>query len=159
MYCHEGPWDRVEQRLWLMHWDGTRIRPLQYQETLDLAIGHEYWCRDGRHVDYVRRRKGSQTAVCRVDTVSGMETVLTLNGYCHFISDRTGTRIVGDDAEYVTLLDVPTSTLTRLVRHNQELTIANTLYHPHPAFSPDERHIVFCRKDEQGRNDVCLMES
>lgn len=158
MYCHEGPWDRVEQRLWLMRWDGTQIRPLRYQETPDLAIGHEYWCPDGRHVDYVRRCKGRPTAVCRIDTLSGRETVLTLHGYCHFICDRTGTLIVGDDAEYVTLLDVPTGTLTPLVRHNQELTIANTLYHPHPAFSPDGTLIVFCRRDEQGRNDVCLME-
>lgn len=158
MYCHEGPWDRVEQRLWLMHWDGSRIRPLRYQETPELAIGHEYWLADGRHVDYVRRCKGQPTAVCRVDTYSGEETVLTLHGYCHFISDRTGNRIVGDDADYVTLLDVPTGRLTPLVRHNQELTIANTLYHPHPAFSPDGERIVFCRRDKAGRNDVCLLQ-
>jgi len=159
MYCHEGPWDRVEQRLWLMRWDGSHIRPLRYQETPDLAIGHEYWLADGRHVDYVRHCKGQPTAVCRVDTLSGVETVLTLHGYCHFISDRTGDGIVGDDAEYVTLLDVPSGELTPLVRHHQELTIANTLYHPHPAFSPDGRRIVFCRRDAAGRNDVCLIST
>jgi oligogalacturonide lyase len=157
MYCHEGPWDRVEQRLWLMHWDGSRIRPLRYQETPDLAIGHEYWCHDGRHVDYVRRRKGCPTAVCRIDTRSGQETVLTMHGYAHFICDQSALRIIGDDAKFVTLLEVPTGKLTPLVRHHQALTIANTLFHPHPAFSPDGRLIVFCRKDEQGRNDVCLM--
>jgi oligogalacturonide lyase len=159
MYCHEGPWDRVEQRLWLMRWDGTQIRPLRYQETPDLAIGHEYWCPDGKHVDYVRRCKGRPTAVCRIDTLSGQETVLTLYGYSHFIADCTGELIVGDDAEFVTLLDVPTGVLTHLVRHNQELTIANTLYHPHPAFSPDGKLIVFCCRDERGRNDVCLMQT
>ena len=57
----------------------------------------------------------------------------------------------------MTLLDVPTGTLSPLVRHNQELTIANTLYHPHPAFSPDGTRIVFCRRDDVGRNDVCLL--
>lgn len=75
-----------------------------------------------------------------------------------FRSDRTGNRIVGDDADYVPLLDVPTGTLTPLVRHNQELTIANTLYHPHPAFSPDGTRIVFCRRDAAGSNDVCLVQ-
>ena len=157
MYCHEGPWDRVEQRLWLMHWDGTRIRPLRYQETPDLAIGHEYWLADGRHVDYVRHRKGQPTAVCRIDTLSGVETVLTHYAYAHFISDRTGNRIVGDDADAVTLLDVPSGEITPLVRHHQELTIANTLFHPHPAFSPDGSRIVFCRRDLTGHNDVCLI--
>ncbi len=156
MYCHEGPNDRVEQRMWLMHWDGTRIRPLRYQETPDLAIGHEYWCRDGRHVDYMNY---ARKAICRIDTLSGEETVLADHHFCHFISDRSGTLIVGDEfAGYITLLDVKTGTLTPLVRHNQEMTMANGLYHPHPAFSPDGKHIVFCRKDEQGRNDVCLME-
>jgi oligogalacturonide lyase len=159
MYCHEGPWSRVEQRLWLMRWDGTQIRPLRYQETPDLAIGHEYWCADGRHVDYVRQRKGCPTAVCRIDTLSGQESVLTHHNFSHFISDRTGTLIVGDDATHVTLLNVPSGTLQPLVRHHQALTIANTLFHPHPAFSPDGKRIVFCRKDEQGRNDVCLLET
>ncbi len=159
MYCHEGPWDRVEQRLWLMRWDGSGIRPLRYQETPDLAIGHEYWCADGRHVDYVRHCKGQPTAVCRVDTLSGKETVLTLHGYSHFISDRSGNRIVGDDADFVTLFDVPSGSLTPLVRHNQALTIANTLYHPHPAFSPDGQRIVFCRRDDTGHNDVCLLQT
>ncbi len=159
MYCHEGPWDRVEQRLWLMGWDGTRIRPLRRQKTPDLAIGHESWLADGRHVDYVRHCKGQPTAVCRIDTQTGKETVLTEHAYSHFVSDRTGTLIVGDDAEHVTLLDVPTGQITPLVRHNQELTIANTLYHPHPAFSPDGSRIVFCRRDEMGHNDVCLMDT
>ena len=158
MYCHEGPWDRVEQRLWLMHWDGSHIRPLRYQETPDLAIGHEYWVADGRHVDYVRHCKGRPTAICRIDTLSGIETVLTHHPYSHFISDQTGNRIVGDDAENVTLLDVPSGRITPLVRHHQALTIANTLFHPHPAFSPDGSRIVFCRRDEAGHNDVCLIE-
>lgn len=156
MFCYEGPWDQVEQRMWLMRWDGSQIRPLRYQESPDLAIGHEYWLADGRHVDYVRRRAGHPTAVCRIDTLSGIEAVLTTHGFSHFISDRPGTRIVGDDPSYVTLLDVGTGSLTPLVRHNQALTIANTLYHPHPAFSPDGRRVVFCRRDEAGRNDVCL---
>ena len=142
-----------------MKWDGSHIRPLRYQDTPDLAIGHEYWLADGRRVDYVRRCKGQPTAVCRFDTASGVETVLTRHAFCHFISDRIGDRIVGDDAEYITLLDVPSGALTPLVRHRQELTIANTLFHPHPAFSRDGRCIVFCRRGEDGCNDVCLIKT
>jgi hypothetical protein len=43
-------------------------------------------------------------------------------------------------------------------RHLQHL-LSNTLYHPHPAFSPDGRLVVFCRRDERGHNDVCLVET
>lgn len=158
MFCYEGPWDRVEQRMWLMKWDGSQIRPLRYQEHPDLAIGHEYWLADGQHVDYVRRRKGWPTAVCRIDVRTGVETVLTSHAFSHFVSDRSGDWIVGDDAQHVALLDVKSGEIVPLVRHGQELTIANTLYHPHPAFSPDGRLIVFCRHDERGHNDVCLIE-
>ncbi|MFW5856264.1 MAG: oligogalacturonate lyase family protein [Planctomycetota bacterium] len=158
MYCHEGPWDRVDQRLWLMRWDGSDIRPLRYQETPDLAIGHEYWCADGRHVDYVRRCAGEPTAVCRVDTRTDAESILTRHGFCHFISNCDGDHIVGDDEQHVALFDVRADRLTPLVRHNQALTIANTLYHPHPAFSPDGTRVVFCRRDEDGHNDVCLID-
>lgn len=157
LYCHEGPWNRVEQRMWLMNWDGTEIRPLRVQENPELAIGHEYWLADGRHVDYVRRAQGQPTAVCRIDIANGVEMVLTEHGFSHFISNRAGTQIVGDDADYVTLLETDTGRLTPLVRHNQELSIANTLYHPHPAFSPGGEAVIFCRRDEQGRNDVCLL--
>ena len=61
------------------------------------------------------------------------------------------------DGETGIRYDVLTGALKPLVRHNQELTIANTLYHPHPAFSPDGQRIVFCRRDDAGRNDVCLI--
>jgi oligogalacturonide lyase len=157
LFCYEGPWDRVEQRMWLMKWDGSQIRPLRYQEHPDLAIGHEYWLADGRHVDYVRRCKGQPTAICRIDTYSGREAVLTHHAFSHFVSDPSGAWIVGDDAQYVALLDVSTGTVTPLVRHGQDLTIANTLYHPHPAFSPDGRLIIFCCRDAHGHNDVCLI--
>ena len=33
-----------------------------------------------------------------------------------------------------------------LIRHNQGLTVANMLCHLHPAFSPDGRQIMFCRR-------------
>jgi oligogalacturonide lyase len=158
MFCYEGPWDRVEQRMWLMKWDGGQIRPLRYQEHPDIAIGHEYWLADGQHVDYVRRRKGQPTAVCRINVHTGRETVLTHHGFSHFVSDRSGRWIVGDDAEHVALLEVESGETTPLVRHGQALTIANTLYHPHPAFSPDGRLIVFCRRGARGHNDVCLVE-
>ena len=158
LFCYEGPWDRVEQRMWLMRWDGSQIRPLRYQEHPDLALGHEVWLADGRHVDYVRRRKGRPAAVCRIDVLGGRETVLSEHPFSHFIADRSGQWIVGDDAQHVALLQVATGEVTPLVRHGQALTIANTLYHPHPSFGPDGRLIVFCRRDAAGQNDVCLIE-
>jgi oligogalacturonide lyase len=158
LYCHEGPWSRVEQRMWLMKWDGSDIRPLRYQAHPDIRIGHEYW-QDGQTVAYAYAcpARGEPQSVRIIDVWTGKETTLTEHGYSHFIGDRGGNRIVGDDSQHVTLLDVASGALTPLAVHGQALTIANTLYHPHPAFSPDGERVVFCRRDPAGHNDVCLI--
>ncbi|MBN1641387.1 MAG: PD40 domain-containing protein [Anaerolineae bacterium] len=160
MYCHEGPWDRVEQRMWLMKWDGTHIRPLRYQAHPDIRIGHEYWLEDGQRVAYAYAcpALGEPQSVRVVDVASARETKITEHAYAHFIGNAAGTHIVGDDPQYVTLLDVATGATTPLAAHGQALTIANTLYHPHPAFSPDGEWIVYCRRDAAGHNDVCLVQ-
>jgi oligogalacturonide lyase len=50
-FCHEGPWDEVDQRIWglnVLSGETWRIRP---QEG-DVAIGHEYWFTDGERIGY-----------------------------------------------------------------------------------------------------------
>jgi oligogalacturonide lyase len=159
LYCHEGPWDRVDQRMWLMHWDGSGIRPLRVQEHPGITIGHEYWM-DRHRVAYMYACSalGHAKSVRWFDLRTEKEQVVTEHPYSHFISDRAGARIVGDDPEYVTLLDMESARLTPLARHGQALTVANTLYHPHPAFHPSGKAIVFCRRDAEGHNDVCLID-
>ncbi len=157
LFCHEGPWNRVEQRLWLVRWDGADLRPLRVEEDPRVEIGHEYWLPDGRTVAYAFRSPGAKWSVRTVDVARGRETVLTEHPYAHFIGDAQGRFIVGDDPTHVTLFDLATRQLTPLAGHGQELSIRNTLFHPHPAFSPDGRQVVFCRRDGEGHNDVCLI--
>ncbi|MFZ4780580.1 MAG: oligogalacturonate lyase family protein [Terrimicrobiaceae bacterium] len=50
-FCHEGPWDKVDNRIWGL--DATtgrawKIRPTSAGE----HVGHEYWHRDGVHIGY-----------------------------------------------------------------------------------------------------------
>ncbi len=158
LYCHEGPWDRVEQRMWSIKWDGSCMRPLRYQEVPEIAIGHEFWFPDGRNVAYMYHRKGIASSVRMYDVLKEEERTIVEHPFCHFICNSDGNMIVGDDSRYVTLYDISSGVFTYLAEHAQELTIANTLYHPHPAFSPDGRKIVFCRKDKQGQNDVCIID-
>ena len=52
LYAHEGPWDQVEARIWLVNLDGKQkqsLRPRQAPEQL----GNEYWTADGKLVAYV----------------------------------------------------------------------------------------------------------
>jgi oligogalacturonide lyase len=51
MYCHEGPWQKVD-RIWTIHTDGTH-NTLIHKRTMFMEIaGHEFWGLDGETLWY-----------------------------------------------------------------------------------------------------------
>jgi oligogalacturonide lyase len=51
MFCHEGPWHKVD-RIWTMRTDGSRIQ-LIHKRTMAFEIaGHEFWSGDGKTLWY-----------------------------------------------------------------------------------------------------------
>ncbi|HUZ96884.1 MAG TPA: oligogalacturonate lyase family protein [Edaphobacter sp.] len=51
MYCHEGPWQKVD-RIWMIHTDGTH-NTLIHKRTMAMEIaGHEFWGLDGQTIWY-----------------------------------------------------------------------------------------------------------
>ena len=51
MYCHEGPWHKVD-RVWMIHTDGTH-NILIHKRTMAMEIaGHEFWGLDGQTIWY-----------------------------------------------------------------------------------------------------------
>lgn len=51
MYCHEGPWQKVD-RIWNIHADGTH-NELIHKRTMAMEIaGHEFWGLDGKTIWY-----------------------------------------------------------------------------------------------------------
>lgn len=56
-YCHEGPWARIDQRIWGLDVGTGRTWKIRPQEGPNAAaIGHEYWFEDGIHIGYHGRR-------------------------------------------------------------------------------------------------------
>ena len=50
-FCHEGPWDKVDNRIWCLNLqtrETWKIRPTAPGE----RVGHEYWMDDGEHIGY-----------------------------------------------------------------------------------------------------------
>jgi len=58
MYCHEGPWHKVD-RIWMIRTDGTGNH-LIHPRTMAMEIaGHEFWGIDGKNIWYdLQRPKG-----------------------------------------------------------------------------------------------------
>ncbi|MEM6430454.1 MAG: oligogalacturonate lyase family protein [Deinococcota bacterium] len=51
-FCHEGPWDLVEQRIWGLNILTGEVWKLRDQTGANIAIGHEYWLANGTQIGY-----------------------------------------------------------------------------------------------------------
>ncbi|MEG9435166.1 oligogalacturonate lyase [Edaphobacter sp. HDX4] len=51
MYCHEGPWQKVD-RIWTIHTDGTHNQLMHQRHMPGEIAGHEFWGKDGETVYY-----------------------------------------------------------------------------------------------------------
>jgi oligogalacturonide lyase len=51
MFCHEGPWHKVD-RIWTIRTDGTRITQIHKRTMAGEIFGHEFWAPDGKTIWY-----------------------------------------------------------------------------------------------------------
>lgn len=50
-FCHEGPWDKVDNRIWGLDLTNGRTWKIHPCEP-GVCVGHEYWMSDGEHIGY-----------------------------------------------------------------------------------------------------------
>ncbi len=74
MYCHEGPWQKVD-RIWMIHTDGTN-NTLIHKRTIAMEIaGHEFWGLDGKTIWYDWQPiKGQDFYLAGLDLATGKKT-------------------------------------------------------------------------------------
>ena len=160
VYCHEGRWNQVEQRMWLVNGDGTNNRALRPEETPELSIGHEYWFADGVHVGYQAQAPKSPKMIGVADARDG-----TFVEYRAPFSDghtnasHHGNLFVGDGSDkepFINLYELKDGKLTggHIFRHGS--SFAQQYWHPHPAFSPDDKFVLFT-SNRASAGDVYLI--
>ncbi|WP_226571301.1 oligogalacturonate lyase family protein [Mangrovibacter yixingensis] len=177
-FCHEGPLDQVETRMWLMNEDGTNIRKAK-QPAAGESYTHEFWVPDGSSLMYVTYLKDSPVRyLCRVDGETGQdEKLLAMPPCSHVMSNDDGTLAVGDgsgkpidmaDAEgygdttdpYLWLFDLRKKQYHKVARHSSSWEVLDgdrQVTHPHPSFTPDEKHVLFS-SDKDGKPALYLAE-
>jgi oligogalacturonide lyase len=71
MYCHEGPWQKVD-RIWTIRTDGSHNQ-LMHRRTMAMEIaGHEFWGLDGKTVWYdLQTPKGEDFFLAGINVESG----------------------------------------------------------------------------------------
>ena len=169
MYCHEGPWHKVD-RIWTIRTDGSQ-RKLMHERTMDMEIaGHEFFSADGRTIWYDLQTPKSQVFwLAGVEMATGKRTryaVQRSEWSVHFNISPDGKSFAGDgggprsvaapgNGQWIYLFKPRNGKLeaTRLVdlsKHDYQLE-------PNVTFTPDQKWIVF-RSNMHGATHVYAVE-
>ncbi len=163
-FCHEGPHDLVDARMWLVDEDGRNLRKVK-EHAPGEACMHEFWVPDGSRMIYVSYVEGEQQRfVWAADPVTLKNEMLMPMPPCsHLMSNYDGSLLVGDGAgqledvankdahafepdPYLHLFDLKTRSTRRICAHNsswREYKGNHQTSHPHPSFTPDEKRVLF----------------
>ncbi|KIL52123.1 oligogalacturonate lyase family protein [Jeotgalibacillus soli] len=176
IFCHEGPWNLVQQRIWLLDITSRSVEPL-FRQGEDDCIGHEFWTEDEK-IFFDNRRKGhdgtitiNKTQVAEVPHDSDQTpfigladkqghniTTIPLPFYCnHYHSNKDNTLLVGDGVEDLVLIDLSgeEAVMETLCSHETSWNTQQT--HCHPTFSWDNRYILFT-SDREGTCNLYLVD-
>lgn len=163
-YCHEGPHDLIDARMWFINEDGTNMRCGKAHQAGE-SCTHEFWVPDGSAMIYVSYLLGhSERFICSLDPVTLQSKQLTAMPPCsHLMSNFDGTLLVGDgcgspadvaDAgshqiktdPYLHVFDLKAGSTRRVARHDSSWRVYKgnrQVTHPHPSFTPDQRQVLY----------------
>ncbi len=170
MFCHEGPWHKVD-RIWLMRTDGSMAPRKIHSRTMAMEIwGHEFWSADGKTVWYdlqVPRGEDFWLAGYRVDSGERSWYHLQRDEWSiHFNVTRDGTLFTGDggdagqvarakDGQWIYLfrpesianrgLDDRSFVRPGVLRAERLVNMSKHQYRlePNVSFTPDQKWVVF----------------
>ena len=166
-YCHEGPWDRVDQRIWGIDLDTGRTWKIRPTSKGELA-GHEYWLKDGDHVAYHGGINDKPMYGCiKWDNTGKVEAEFPF-GSEHFHSNSLDL-IVGDGeaADPINLRPARDFILLwrfrngvfegprRLLRHRGSFHVQAV--HAHPCITPDGKQVLYT-SDRTGYGNIYLAD-
>jgi oligogalacturonide lyase len=176
-FCHEGPWNLVHQRIWLLDIRARSVQPV-FRQGEDDCIGHEFWTSDGK-IFFDNRRKGhdgtitvhkTQATIQKEEETGQIPFVgladengqllrkIDLPYYCnHYHSNSDNTLLIGDEVEDLVLVDISgeQATIETVCSHYTSWNTQRT--HCHPTFSWDNTKILFT-SDRDGVCNLYLVE-
>ena len=163
-FCHEGPHDLVDARMWLVNEDGSNVRKIKEHEEGE-SCTHEFWIPDGSAMAYVSYFKGqTERVIYKADPVTlENEKVMVMPPCSHLMSNFDGTLMVGDGCDapvdvadsdgyniendpFLYILNTKNKTSVRLAKHSTSWEVLDgdrQITHPHPSFTPNDNGVLF----------------
>jgi oligogalacturonide lyase len=177
-FCHEGPWNLVTQRIWLLDFVSREVKPCFRQEEQD-SVGHEFWTQDG-YIFFDNRGPGhdgtitsDRTQAVAKEVAVNENTMVPFVGladrkgevvkkiempfYCnHYHANPDNTLLVGDDVDELVMIDISgeKATLTPLCQHGTSWHTQSS--HCHPTWSWDGNRILYA-SDRGGKVNLYMM--
>jgi oligogalacturonide lyase len=156
-FCHEGPWDIVDNRIWMLDLAQSKAWAVRRPSPGEV-IGHEYWHADGVTIGYHghRAETGGFFGFVNYDNTNVRE--FPAQGETGHIHSLNTNLIVGDAGAHVRLWARDGSEFGKsrlLCRHGSTSKIQQL--HVHPRFSPDGSKVVFT-SDRTGYGQVYEVE-
>lgn len=177
-FCHEGPWNLVTQRIWLLDFVARSAKPC-FRQTEEDSVGHEFWTQDG-FIFFDNRGPGhdgtitsDRTQAVATEVPVNRNTMIPFVGladrngevvrrielpyYCnHYHANPDHTLLVGDDVDDLVLIDIsgPAANPTMLCHHGTSWHTQSS--HCHPTWSWDGSRILYA-SDAGGRINLYLV--
>jgi oligogalacturonide lyase len=171
-FCHEGPWDLVDHRIWCLNLDTGEHWKIRAAED-NVFVGHEYWHADGERIGYhgytgsLDNKDGKFIGSVRYDNTAGEEYAFPFQNM--HIHSGDASLIVGDGQQtsaYHGEQFQDTICLWKkngdrlegpriLCRHRGSFQAQKL--HIHPRFSPDGRQVLFT-SDMNGYGNLYLID-
>jgi oligogalacturonide lyase len=169
MFCHEGPWHKVE-RIWTIRTDGSHITKVHNRTMAMEIFGHEFWSHDGKTIWYdLQTPRGEVFWLAGYNVETGARTWYHLDRNewsIHFNVTRDARLFCGDggdegqvahakDGKWIYLFHAEPAVNRGIVDANfvnpgvlRAEKLVNMAKHdyrlePNVSFSPDEKWVVF----------------
>lgn len=163
-FCHEGPRDAIDARMWLINTDGSGLRKVR-QHAPGESFTHEFWVPDGSALYYVAHKENDPLRYLFSADPQTLDNrqLMAIQPCSHLMSNHDGSLIVGDGAPHNTgdislndpfiwVFDIRAGTQTAICQHNSSWKVLDgdrQVTHPHPSFSPDNQWVLYT-SDEEG---------
>jgi oligogalacturonide lyase len=169
MFCHEGPWHKVD-RIWTINTDTSKVTKVHTRTMAMEIFGHEFWGADGKTIWYdlqTPRGEDFWLASYRIDTGARTWYHLQRNEWSiHFNVSADGKLLSGDggdpgqvararDGQWIYLfrpelirnlgIDDKSFVQPGVLRAEKLVNMAKHQYRlePNVSFSPDRKWVVF----------------
>lgn len=169
MYCHEGPWHKVD-RIWIIDIT-TGKNQLMHKRSMDMEIaGHEWFSPDGKKIWYDLQQPRGQSffvAWADVNTLEYKKYRIDRNEWSiHFNLSPSQKLLCGDGGDAGQVAKAPDGMWIYLFRPQggslKAEKLVNMKHHkyrfePNVHFSPDEKWVIF-RANFEGKDQIYAVE-